>query len=84
MEQKILSVAQAAKLIGVTRQAVLKKIKAGDIKAQKVGRGFVIRQADLPIERGGKLTDEKKKVLNEAVRKTVKEYGEALKMLGRE
>ncbi len=84
MEQKNLSVLDVAKLLGITRQAVLKKIQANEIKAQKVGRSYIIQKADLPINHGGELTEEKKMIVNEAVKRTVKNYGETLKMLGKE
>lgn len=84
MEEKTLTTAQIAKLLGVSRIAVFKKIKSGEIKAQKVGRNYVVKKADLPLELGGELTQQKKQVINEAVERTVQEYGEALRLLGRE
>lgn len=36
------SIAEYAALLGITRQAVLKQINAGKIKAQKVGKAYVI------------------------------------------
>jgi len=84
MDQKSFSVAGVAELLGITRQAILKKIKAGEIKAEKVGRSYVIQKADLPIQQGGELTEAKKELIEKAVEKTVQEYGETLKMLGKE
>lgn len=79
-----MTTAEVAKVLGISRVAVFKKIKSGEIQAQKVGRNYVIRKADLPIEIGGELTEERKKFIAEAVEKTVREYGEALRLLGRE
>lgn len=84
MDQEFISTAQAAKLFGVSRIAILKRIKAGTLQAQKVGRNYIIRKADLPLLQGGELTAEKKTLINEAITKTVKDYGEALKLLGKE
>jgi len=84
MHKNLLSTAQVANLLGITREAVLKKIKTGEIKAHKVGRNYVISKADLPIEVGGELTEAKKRVIDKAVRKTVQEYGETLRLLGKE
>lgn len=84
MDKKSFSVAEVAKLLGITRQAILKKIVAGEIKAQKVGRSYVVSKADLPIQQGGELTEDKKEIIKQAVKKTVKDYGETLKMLGKE
>jgi excisionase family DNA binding protein len=38
---------EAARLLGITRQAVLKRIRAGTLEARKVGRNFVIPVAAL-------------------------------------
>lgn len=84
MEQKLLSTAEVAKLLGISRVAVFKKIKSGEIKAKKVGRNFVIAQEDLHEAIGTVLGEAKKKLIVESVKKTVKEYGEALKLLGKE
>ena len=84
MKQEAFTTADVAKLLGISRVAVFKKIKSGDIKAQKVGRNYVIRKADLPIELGGELTEQRKQIVSEAVEKTVREYGEALRLLGKE
>lgn len=36
------SVAQAAELLGITRQAVLKRIRTGRLRATKVGRNYIV------------------------------------------
>lgn len=84
MKQETLTTAEVAKLLGISRVAVFKKIKSGEMQAQKVGRNYVIKKADLPIEAGGALTNQKKRVIDEAVERTVREYGEALRLLGKE
>ena len=84
MDKKSFSVVEVAKILGITRQAILKKIKAGEIKSEKVGRSYVIQKANLPILQGGGLTDDKKDLIRQAVKKTIQDYGETLKMLGKE
>ena len=84
MNNENLSVFEVAKLLGITRQAILKKIRSGEILAQKVGRSYVICKADLPILHGGELNEERKKIVSEAVKKTIQDYGETLKLLGGE
>lgn len=81
-EKQLLSTTEVAKILGVSRIAVFKKIKSGKIKAQKVGRNFVINKKELPQILGTVLSREKKNAIHAAVRKTVREYGEALKLLG--
>jgi uncharacterized protein len=41
------SVAEAAELLGITRQAVLKRIRAGRLRASKVGRAYVVPRSEL-------------------------------------
>lgn len=78
---KMLSVTQVAKILGISRTHVLRKIKAGEIQAQKVGKSFVIKEKDLPgIHRP--LSEQDKKQVEEAVDKTFKEYGEVIRKLG--
>jgi excisionase family DNA binding protein len=80
--KQFLSTSDLARLLGISRIAVFKRIKKGEIKAQKVGRNFVIDKKEL----GGILEDSlsvrEKRVVDRAVDKTVKEYGETLKLLG--
>jgi excisionase family DNA binding protein len=46
-EDKLLSVAEAAEKLGVTRARVNQLIDAGRIPAQKIGRSFVVKESDL-------------------------------------
>jgi len=84
MDQNLLSTAEVAKLLGVTRVAIFKKIKSGEIRAQKIGRNFVIRKEDLPDVLSRVLREDKKREIEKSVRKTIKEYGQTLKLLGKE
>lgn len=84
MERKLLSTIEVAKILGISRIAVFKKIKSGEIKAKKVGRNFVIAGEDLHEAIGTVLGEAKKRLIEESVKKTVKEYGETLKLLGKE
>ncbi len=83
-EKEFFSTTEVAKILGISRTAILKKITSGQLKAQKIGHNYVVRIDDLPIKHGGKLTEEKKEIIDAAISKTVKDYGEALKLLGRE
>lgn len=84
MNKDFLSTMEVAKLLGISRIAVFKKIKAGQIKAKKVGRNFVIDQKDISNIIKGVLSEERKKEIEKVVNKTVREYGETLRLLGRE
>lgn len=65
----LLSVAQAAEALGITRQAVLKRIRSGRLQATKVGRNYVVPQEAL---RGATAATDP--VLSEIVDRLVQAY----------
>ena len=83
-----ISIAELAKMLGISRIAVFNKIKKGQIPAEKIGRSYAISMEHAnEIVSGGSsdvLTEEKKKMIKKGVEKVVKEYGETLKLLGKE
>jgi excisionase family DNA binding protein len=82
MDKKFFSTAEIAKLLGISRQAVLKKIKTKEIKAQKIGRNFVVHKESLGAILKSELTVSDREKIEKAVKKTIDEYGETLKLLG--
>ena len=83
-KNEFMTIPELAKILGVSRIAVYKKIKKGEIKARQIGKIYVIPQKYLPDILGKTLTKENKKEIDRAVAKTVREYGQVLKLLGRE
>ena len=81
-KQRFLSTTQLAKILDISRVAVYQKIKKGQIKAVKVGRNFVIDKRDLGGVLDEGLSKKEKLAIEKAVQKTVKEYGETLRLLG--
>lgn len=83
-----ISVAELAKMLGISRIAVFNRIKKGQIPAEKIGRSYAISMEDVSeIVQGinvKTLTEEQKEIIKKAVKKTVKEYGETLRLLGKE
>ncbi|HUC88979.1 MAG TPA: helix-turn-helix domain-containing protein [Candidatus Paceibacterota bacterium] len=83
-----ISVAELAKMLGISRIAVFNKIKKGQIPAEKIGRSYAISMEHVnEIVSGSNssvLTEDKKSEIKKAVEKVVKEYGETLKLLGKE
>jgi excisionase family DNA binding protein len=83
-----ISVAELAKMLGISRIAVFNRIKKGQIPAERIGRSYAISMEDVnetTQEASSKiLTESKKKEINQAVEKVVKEYGETLRLLGKE
>lgn len=81
LENKFISTTELAKILGVSRVTVFKRIKAGQIKAVKVGRNYIINKEDLGGILDDDLTDKDKEVISKVVKRTVKEYGETLELL---
>lgn len=80
--KRFLSTTELAKILGISRIAVYKKIKSGKIKATKVGHDFVIEKKELGDVLKGELKKKDKVQIEKAVKKTIEDYGETLKMLG--
>lgn len=82
MEKNELSTAEVARLLGISRVAVFRKIKSGELKAQKRGRNFVVSSKEFSKMISKKLTHKMKKEIEKAVRKIINEHSETLRMLG--
>jgi len=83
MARKLISTTEAARILGISRVAVFKRIKNGQIPAIKVGRNYVIDRRDLG-DIFQEITPASKNEINKAVDRTIKEYGEVLQRLGKE
>jgi len=83
-KNRYISIPQLAKMLGVSRVAVYKRVKKGQIKAIRIGRTFAIPERQVLNILGKTLGKDDKKQIDEAVKKTVKEYGQTLKLLGAE
>ncbi|MFH1717038.1 MAG: helix-turn-helix domain-containing protein [Planctomycetota bacterium] len=78
------TIPQLAALLGVSRIAVYRKVKKGQIKAVRIGRNYAIPQKQIAAILGETLREEDKREIEDAVKKTVKEYGQTLRLLGSE
>jgi len=79
-----ITISELAKILKITRVAVYKKVKKGRIKAMKIGNMYVIPCKEIVDISGKSLKAEDKREIDKAVKKTVREYGEVLKLLGKE
>lgn len=84
MENRYITIPELAGILGISRIAVYKKVRKGEIKAMKIGRNYAIQRKFVDNILGKELNPQEKREIDAAVRKTVKEYGEVLKLLGRE
>ncbi len=83
-KSEYLTIPQLAKILGISRIAVYRKVKKGQIKAVKIGRTYAIPQKQIAAISGKTLHQKDKKEIDRAVAKTIKEYGHTLKLLGSE
>ena len=82
--EKYITIPELAKLLGVSRIAVYKRVKKGEIPATKTGRTYVITDQTIAEILGKEVTSEGKERIDAAVRRTVREYGSVLKQLAQE
>ena len=75
MDKKYYTIPEYAKMLGISRISVYNRVKKGRIKAHRAGKIFLIPVSEAEVDT---------KMVDEAVKKTVKEYGEVLKKLGNE
>ena len=82
-QAQFISIKQLADILGISRIAVYKRVKKGQIKAVKIGRNFAIPRRYLDHILGRTLSAKDKQRIDGAIKKTIREYGETLKLLGR-
>lgn len=86
MEEKrpdYITIPQLARILGISRIAVYKKVKKGKIKAIRIGKNYLVPKKYVLTILGKALQEEERHKIDKAIEKTVKEYGEVLKLLGR-
>lgn len=79
-----MTIPQLAKLLGLSRIEVYRKVKKGQIPAIKIGRNYAISDRDITYILGKEISTKAKKRVDAAVSKTIRDYGELLKLLGKE
>jgi len=84
VREEYITIPQLARLLGISRIAVYKKVKAGQIKAMRVGRIYVISNRDIAKILGKEISAKGKRQVDAAVKRTVLEYGEVLKRLAKD
>lgn len=78
------SATEAANLLGISRTAVHNRIVKGLLKAEKVGRNYVVPAKVLSDYLADGMTEKLKAEISAGVDRVIKEYGETLKLLGKE
>ncbi|MEK6756971.1 MAG: helix-turn-helix domain-containing protein [Bacteroidota bacterium] len=84
VNQKYITIPQLAKLLGLSRIEVYRKVRKGQVKAEKIGRMYIITDKEVAHILGKQPTAKDKRQIERAVKKAVKDYGEVLRKLGEE
>jgi len=83
-KKEYLTIPELANILGISRIAVYRKVKKGEIKAIRIGKNYAIPKKYIDDLLGKELQEKDKKEIDEAIKKTIQEYGEVLKLLGLE
>ena len=79
----LLSLPQAARITGYSRVEMFRKVKRGEIPARRIGRSYFVQRANLgPIY--APISQSASQTVDRAVAKTLKDFGETIKLLGKE
>jgi len=82
-DNDLISVKEAAEILGYSRVHIVRLINGGAIKATRVGRSYAVDKNSL----GGifkKITPVEEKAIDKAMKRVVKDYTPVLKKLGKE
>jgi excisionase family DNA binding protein len=82
--KKYYTVKEISEILEISRVAVFNKIKNKQIKAKMVGKTYIVDARELKGTLGKGLDDKQKKKIGESVARFIKEYGQTLKLLGKE
>ncbi len=80
-KEKYITIPQLAKLLGVSRISIYKKVKKGQIPAIRIGRNYAITDQTIAQVLGEELSEKEKRQIDAAIKKTVAQYGEVLREL---
>jgi predicted DNA-binding transcriptional regulator AlpA len=83
-KKPFLSIPELASILGISRIAMYKRVKAGDVPCLKIGRIYAIPKAYLSEINGTSINKDRKADIKKAVKRVVDEYGELLIKLGNE
>jgi len=84
VKRRHITIPQLAEMLGLSRIAVYRKVKKGQIPATKVGRCYVISDRYINSILGKQVSSKDKGRIEAAVRKMVQEYGDVLKWRSKE
>ena len=79
-----MTVPQLAEAMGLSRVAVHRRVKKGQIRAKRIGHSYIISSEEVSRVLRTRLSAADRAKIDKAVRHVVAEYGQLLKRLSRE
>ena len=84
MKKNYYSTSEVARILRISRISIFNRIRKGRIKAERVGRNYIVSKENLIEALGKSVGKEKKAYIEKAVEKAFKEYAQTFKLLGKE
>ncbi len=84
MSKEFYSTTETAQILRISRISVFNRIKSGKIKAEKIGRNYIISHKALLEALGKTIGQENKKDIERTIDKALHDYKTTFKLLGRE
>ena len=83
MPKDYYSTSEAANILRISRIAVFNRIKSGKLKAQKIGRNYIISHKEVLEALGETIGAGKKATIEKAIDKAIHDYGKTFRLLGK-
>lgn len=84
MTKKYYSTSEVARILHISRISVFNRIRKSKLKAEKIGRNYIVSHESLLEALGKSIGQEKKESIEKALDKALEEYEEVFRKLGRE
>lgn len=78
------STAEVARILHLSRIEIFRKIKSGKIKAEKIGRNYVVPRDSIEEILGETIGVHKRGEIDSVIDKALKEYGDTFTKLSKE
>lgn len=84
MPKKYYSTTETARILRLSRITVFQRIKSGRLKAEKVGRNYIISHESLMEALGQTIGPERREDIERAIDKALHDYRDTFRLLGKE
>lgn len=82
--KEYLTIKELADILQVSRVTIFKKVKSGEIAAERIGKIYILPKKQFNDVLYNTLSEKLKKEIERGVFKVIKDYGSVIKKLGEE